>query len=306
MRLKTLLLTTTLAAAGVLYYEQGGPDYSAARSCDTPIRIQAGRFDSRFPVTERAFHRALDEAIALWQGAADKPLFTRTGSAGLAVHMVYDSRQARASDVQAAKTRIEQEEAAIDRQKRALDQRRDALDQAQQQFRRDQDQLNSRTNELNRLIERWNRGTLAHTAANRRMLERRQEALEAERERLNQQQAQLSRRLEQWRDAVDDFNARVTQLGDTAEAFNADVSKRSMTTMGEYRQKGSERTIEIYQATNYRELRQVIAHELGHALGIGHVSNPSSVMNAAISSENLDAWRLSGEDVTALQKTCEP
>ena len=305
MRLRTFLVTASLAAAGVLFFEQDNIDFNAARTCDIPLSVQAGRFDSRFRMTERTFHRALDEAISLWQGATDRQLFRQTDSAGLAVNMIYDSRQARASETRTAKTRIEQEEAAIDRQKRALDQQREALDQAQRQFKRDQERLNSKTDELNRLIERWNHGNLAQTPSNRRMLERRQAELESERKELQQQQEQISRRIARWRAAVDDFNARVTELRDTTQAFNADVSKRRITTMGEYQQQGSERTIEIYQATTYQELRLVIAHELGHALGIGHVPDSASVMNAAISPENLDAWQLSPEDLAALRKTCE-
>lgn len=58
-------LTLTVLAAGLFLALQGqgyfhqSRDFNAADQCDIPIRVRAGNFDSRFPVSEQAFQRAL-------------------------------------------------------------------------------------------------------------------------------------------------------------------------------------------------------------------------------------------------------
>ena len=310
MKLGRLLALTVLAAGlflalkGQGYFHQAR-DFNAADQCDIPIHVRAGDFDSRFPVSEQAFQRALDDAIALWESRTDTPLFTRDASAGLSVSLVYDSRQARANKERTVLGNIEEHDAAIERQERSLSQRRDALDRAWAQFERDRERLKEKSGDMEQLVQQWNNGQMHRTPQNRRMLERQKEELNARRTQLEQQQAQLEHRTEQWRQAVDDHNAAIKALNERAESFNDEVSSDSMITMGEYQRENGERRIEIYRANNARELKQVIAHELGHALGIGHVEDTAAVMNAEMSADNAGASGLTSDDLAALTKACQ-
>jgi len=51
-------------------------------------------------------------------------------------------------------------------------------------------------------------------------------------------------------------------------------------------------------------LRTILAHELGYALGIGHVDGEHSVMYPAMNPQNRDSGGLSAQDRAALREVC--
>jgi alanyl-tRNA synthetase len=74
--------------------------------------------------------------------------------------------------------------------------------------------------------------------------------------------------------------------------------------LGEYRQKGGERQINLYVVRNKKQLKLLLAHEFGHALGIGHVQQPGSLMYPRETLENTDLRTLQPGDMKAFRKLC--
>ena len=65
--------------------------------------------------------------------------------------------------------------------------------------------------------------------------------------------------------------------------------------------------IRIYQVRSEQGLVTVLAHEFGHAIGIGHVNEADSIMAARIESQLADGFpqRLNVADIAALDAVCE-
>ena len=70
---------------------------------------------------------------------------------------------------------------------------------------------------------------------------------------------------------------------------------------GEYLSNVGGTSINIYQFNDTNQLVRVLAHELGHTLGIDHLSNPKAIMYYLNEGGNE---KLTADDLVALKKMC--
>ena len=70
---------------------------------------------------------------------------------------------------------------------------------------------------------------------------------------------------------------------------------------GEYVRNASGTKINIYQFKDEGQLIRVLAHELGHAIGLDHIDNPKAIMYYLNEGVNE---KLTPDDLTALRNRC--
>ena len=109
---------------------------------------------------------------------------------------------------------------------------------------------------------------------------------------------------------LNDANKKARELNELADKMNVKVdafneigeSAGDEFNEGEYilDEKGSR--INIYQFGNPAELRRLLEHEMGHALGLGHVDDPDAVMYRLNSSANE---KLTMDDLQELRSVCD-
>lgn len=248
-------------ASGSIYYE-----YQNTRPCVRPIPYAIGSVDARFGIAKSALLSDVKAAAAIWNKAEGKTILAYDPTAALTISLIYDARQANAK--LGSNILLEQSN---------LDAARVALDSARAQYVAEQTAYNEAVDTIN------SHGGATPSEA---------KDLEGQRAFLNQLEDAINSR-------VTSFNASVAALNAAAEEYNQSAGHTFEE--GEYVRDSAGERISIFEFTNAIQLERVLAHELGHTIGLGHNDNPKSIMYAQNESGNLAP---TAADLTALHAVC--
>lgn len=267
--------------------------------CDRPIEYTLGNIDVRFGITEGAFLKEVVMAEKLWEETLGKNLFEYVPGALFQVNLVFDTRQERTIEAEKLELSLEEtkgtQEELEQKQKTVLaryEQARKAYESALSSF---QKQLSA----YNADVEKWNKRGGAPPDVYEE-LGRVAQALETEGQTLEKKRLALNQ-------LVKELNTFSTKTVALVEAYNQEVDQYvhrygepQEFDQGEY--VGQE--INIYQYDDLPHLRLVLVHELGHALGLGHGTDPQSIMFHLMKDQPLSPLTLSAEDREMLQSHC--
>jgi hypothetical protein len=297
-------MTAKLFLACVLGLGLSGPALAEparaepAPACQAPIKYRIGTIDPRFGIGRADFQRDVEEAGKLWEGAAGRKLFSYDEKGPLEINLVYDSRQEATQRLIAVRASIVEKLEQIDAIKsklRPLQARFQALDESYSAqaaaYRQVLDGHNKTVTQFNQMGG-VSEGEYQRLWSENLGLRKQAEALEARKQELNRVTADMN-------ELVRTHNALLARASAEAEALSA--SSDAKFEEGRYVKMGAAERIEIYQYHSEAGLKVVLSHELGHALGIKHNANPSSIMSALIHTESLV---LTADDMNGLGAAC--
>jgi len=268
--------------------------------CEEPIRYRIGQFDPRFKIPSSELQKAINKAIKLWSEPIGKDLFTY-GSTGrsVTVNLIYDERQENThtsnelvQNINNAKKLASLAKEKMMQAKSEYTARSSEYETALKKFQRDQENYNAEVDRVN------NNGG----------------ATPDEYEKLNEQKAVLTAEynaVEKLREGInslaEQINALTQNYNSLAMNINKEVDNVNRTygekfNEGEYISDITGESINIYEFSSEKKLERVIAHELGHALGLDHNDDPESIMYELNSGPDLV---LTKEDIASLQAICK-
>ena len=267
-----LIVFLTVTVLSVITYFQLNKIISP---CDTTILYTIDSIDPRFEVTKQELIAVSAEAALMWNSAAGKPLIKNSPDGDLDINMIFDERQSQLS-------KIDNLESRVDLNIQNIDLANELFDQEIADFQK-------RANELNEEVKKWNSQGGAPPDIYKQLTQR-NEDLNRESKELNEKAAILNRN-------VATYNSQVGDLNQAVESFNTTLEEKPEGGIF----LGEEFSIEIYVNDGRADLVRLVAHEMGHAIGISHVVDPYAIMFP----QSNDQTELTNQDVSALNEVCE-
>lgn len=264
--------------------------------CKVTMGYKIGRFDSQFGISQAKFISEVDAAAALWGNQQGKTLFVYNENGPLTINLIYDERQARTDDVNNLALDIDNAKNTADSLKNTYEQEKAIYMGDGEQLTKDTEAFKARYQIYVDQVAMYN----SQGGAPREEYDRMTKELET----LKQMSKDLTARRDALLVFMETINAKVAKYNELVSYINSLIAKSNSLgarkfTEGRFTPRTN--TIDIYQYNDLVKLRRVIAHELGHVIGINHTESMHSIMYAVNTGTSTT---LGADDISALRSIC--
>jgi len=297
--LKTLKITILSAIIlGTAYYT-----YTELNPvpCAEPIKYSLGEVNPGFNLSGTEFLAEIDDAAQIWSDVLGKDLFQYDPKGELKINLIYDYRQQTTNELKSLDSNIENNQESYNTLKARYQDTRTIYDSQKASLEAEVADYSRKQKAYNEQVAYWNAQGGA-PADKYQDLQRQKSDLEAQRRRIELQQASLNK-------LTEEINNLVAVLNQLAKTLNLNIAQYNTvgSSLGEQFEEGvyvedrSGKRIDIFEFQNEKQLTRLIAHELGHALGLEHVEDAEAIMNWLNTSENLSPTQA---DIEAVRAVC--
>ncbi|NIP58645.1 MAG: matrixin family metalloprotease [Gemmatimonadetes bacterium] len=287
--------------------------FGSAVPCAVPLRWRIGDVDSRFELDERAAEAAMREAAGLWERATGRELFSHAPGSGFPVRFEFDDRQALLQVRRRLEEELQSDGESLESRRGELAALGERFQAARAEYQERLAAFERRLEALNGEIRRWNERGGAPDSV-RAPLRERAAGFEEEGRALERHRRELQGVQEWLAAATEDLNEEIRGRNRRAEALQRASAVTAMEA-GRYgetvtTQDGEvvavRREIRVFRFDGREDLVTLLAHELGHALGLGHSGVPGSVMHEITPGrpESPRTPELHPRDVEMLRERC--
>jgi hypothetical protein len=269
---------------------------------DRILRYRIGSVDLRFALNRQEVSDAVYQAVFLWEKAVGHTIFKEDPIGEIRIDFVYDERQAVTDTLKTISKDIDDAKASYHELMTRYEDMLVEVDQKKDAYTSDYTSYLKVLNVYQTEIDAANQKVLISKDESRWFVEKKHD--------LDSQLAELQVKRSDLQKTVDDLNTMVAVIGELASSHNSQVMNYKITCKdlsgefdaGRYEMNiYGEKSITIYHVKDRDKLVRALAHELGHAQGLKHSSNPDSIMYYLNRSDSI---KLLPEDILAMQARC--
>ncbi|MDO4251608.1 MAG: matrixin family metalloprotease [Moraxella sp.] len=256
---------------------------------DTKVRYKIGEIDPRFGLSREDAKQLASEAAQIWRDGTGQDWFVYDENTRLSINFTYDERQEITLAKQNVEKHIAQQVHHHNTQSNALASQKQALDL-----------------EFSSLKARFDAWQVAHNSAYYRLQHNNNPSHHANLyvtyENTLLEKRRLDSELAAFYAKQNTYNETVNQLNTNADRVRQSIDEAQSKFAPRRFHKGvfDGKHIEIYEFESKDDLRLVLAHELGHALAIGHNDDPTALMHPIMEKQNAKNFKLKAADIAML------
>lgn len=269
--------------------------------CQRPITYSIERIDSQFGITKEELLNDIGRAEKIWESPINKPLFQYSPTGDLKISLIYDYRQKATDALQKLGIVITNDKSAYDLLRAKYDAFIVSYDKEKERLATLVETYNRDKNAFEKDVSYWNRQGGAPKKEYDDLQQRRID-LNNQVAIINQAQDSLNSLGETINSTAIILNKLIAELNLQVNTYNTvGASTGKEFSEGEYVSSAGGTAINIYQFDSENKLLRVLAHELGHALGLDHLDNPKAIMYYL--NEGINE-KLTADDLVALKRVC--
>ncbi|MDZ7870526.1 MAG: matrixin family metalloprotease [Rheinheimera sp.] len=266
------------------------PLASKQASCEQPIGWRLDNIDPAFGLSAEQALPLITDAAAQWNQALGTEVLRYDAQQGFPIRFIFDARQQQQLEqlmlqrnLHRYDDRIADQQQDFERQLAEFQQNKSAFEQKDQVLAADISLFNEKAQQADP-------GAAAMLGREQAELLSRQKEHALEAEQLDALSERLQDRQKQLNNTIADRNALIPaqQASGLAE-------------VGLLEQRGASRAMTIFAYKDAHHLTLTLLHEFGHALGLDHLPDSTSIMHSQLSSAQQE---LTAADITAWQHLC--
>ncbi|HPN96470.1 MAG TPA: matrixin family metalloprotease [Candidatus Moranbacteria bacterium] len=269
------------------------------KPCSKPIKYSLGEIDPKFNLSQEEMLSITEKAEEVWEKPTGKNLFEYDPQADFKINIVFDERQERTNASKKLESQLGKLESDRENVIKEYDQLSKTYQKRLDDYNKSVSQYEERLEKYLAKVNYWNsRGGAPEDEyedlkKEKKELDKMRNSLEAERKTINSLVGKTNTLADKENKIVENYNSNLS-------TYKNKYGEASQFDKGVY----DGEKINIFQFNEVEDLRLTIVHELGHALGIEHLGDSTSIMYYLMGDQDMENPQLSEEDIKAVKTTC--